>query len=60
VSARYDLVVGADGIRSRVRELAFDGDRAPDYTGVVVWRALLDRPAEAILVPPPWQRAGSC
>jgi 2-polyprenyl-6-methoxyphenol hydroxylase-like FAD-dependent oxidoreductase len=45
-SARYDLLVGADGIRSRVRELAFDGDVAPDYTGVVVWRALLDRPPE--------------
>jgi hypothetical protein len=29
-----------------VRALAFDGDRAPDYTGVVVWRALLDRPPE--------------
>jgi 2-polyprenyl-6-methoxyphenol hydroxylase-like FAD-dependent oxidoreductase len=46
-SARgYDLVVGADGIRSRVRELAFDGAPGPDYTGVVVWRALLHRPAE--------------
>jgi 2-polyprenyl-6-methoxyphenol hydroxylase-like FAD-dependent oxidoreductase len=45
-SARYDLLVGADGIRSRVRELAIDGDAAPDYTGVVGWRALLDRPAE--------------
>jgi 2-polyprenyl-6-methoxyphenol hydroxylase-like FAD-dependent oxidoreductase len=43
-SARYDLLVGADGIRSRVRELAFDGDTAPEYTGVVVWRALMDRP----------------
>src|SRR4051812_858437 len=43
-SARYDLLVGADGIRSRVRELAFDGDAEPEYTGVVVWRALLDRP----------------
>ena len=42
----YDLVVGADGIRSRVRELAFEGDAAPEYTGVVVWRALLDRPPE--------------
>jgi 2-polyprenyl-6-methoxyphenol hydroxylase-like FAD-dependent oxidoreductase len=44
-SARYDAIVGADGIRSRVRDLAL-GDRAPDYTGVVVWRALLDRPPE--------------
>ena len=45
-SARYDLLVGADGIGSRVRELAIDADAAPDYTGVVVWRALLDRPPE--------------
>jgi 2-polyprenyl-6-methoxyphenol hydroxylase-like FAD-dependent oxidoreductase len=45
-SARYDLLVGADGIRSRIRELAFAGDAAPGYTGVVVWRALLDRPPE--------------
>jgi 2-polyprenyl-6-methoxyphenol hydroxylase-like FAD-dependent oxidoreductase len=43
-SARYDVLVGADGIRSRVRALAFDGDAAPEYTGVVVWRALMDRP----------------
>jgi 2-polyprenyl-6-methoxyphenol hydroxylase-like FAD-dependent oxidoreductase len=43
---RYDVVVGADGIRSRVRELAFSGAPEPDYTGVVVWRALLDRPPE--------------
>jgi 2-polyprenyl-6-methoxyphenol hydroxylase-like FAD-dependent oxidoreductase len=43
-SARYDVLVGADGIRSRIRELAFAGDAAPGYTGVVVWRALLDRP----------------
>jgi 2-polyprenyl-6-methoxyphenol hydroxylase-like FAD-dependent oxidoreductase len=45
-SGRYDLLVGADGIRSRIRELAFDGDAAPEYTGVVVWRALMDRPPE--------------
>jgi 2-polyprenyl-6-methoxyphenol hydroxylase-like FAD-dependent oxidoreductase len=45
-SARYDLLVGADGIRSRVRELAFDGAAGPEYTGVVVWRALLERPPE--------------
>src|SRR3954452_6332125 len=28
-SATYDLLVGADGIRSRVLELALDGDAAP-------------------------------
>jgi hypothetical protein len=54
-SARYDLVVGADGIRSRVRELAFDGAPGPDYTGVVVWRA--DRPPAGGRSLPPLQRA---
>jgi 2-polyprenyl-6-methoxyphenol hydroxylase-like FAD-dependent oxidoreductase len=39
-------VVGADGIRSRVRDLVLDGAPGPDYCGVVVWRALLDRPPE--------------
>jgi 2-polyprenyl-6-methoxyphenol hydroxylase-like FAD-dependent oxidoreductase len=34
---RYDLVVGADGIRSRVRGLLF-GDIRPQFTGHGVWR----------------------
>lgn len=38
--ATADLVVGADGIRSVVRERLFD-DSAPEFTGYVAWRALV-------------------
>ncbi|MEU4244094.1 FAD-dependent monooxygenase [Actinoplanes sp. NPDC026619] len=41
-----DYLVGADGVRSRIRELlGLAGD--PWYTGQMVWRALVDRPAWA-------------
>jgi len=36
----YDLVVGADGIRSSVRRLVF-GDSAPRFVGQVSWRFLV-------------------
>jgi 2-polyprenyl-6-methoxyphenol hydroxylase-like FAD-dependent oxidoreductase len=39
----YDLVVGADGVRSQVRSL-IGVDGVPEYTGQMVWRALVDRP----------------
>lgn len=39
----YDLVVGADGIRSTVRSLVF-GDIQPGFAGFANWRALLPRP----------------
>ena len=42
---RYDLVVGADGVRSRVRELAF-GDRPLDYSGYTCWRLVVKVTAE--------------
>lgn len=42
-SRRCDLLVGADGLRSRVRELV-GIDVAPEYTGQIVWRALVERP----------------
>jgi FAD-dependent urate hydroxylase len=35
----YDLVVGADGITSAVRSLAFDAI-APSYTGAMAWRSV--------------------
>jgi len=35
-----DLVVGADGIRSRVRACVFDADQ-PRFTGRVAWRGLV-------------------
>jgi salicylate hydroxylase len=42
---RSDLVVGADGIHSAVRESLF-GAQAPRFTGVVCWRGLV--PANAL------------
>jgi 2-polyprenyl-6-methoxyphenol hydroxylase-like FAD-dependent oxidoreductase len=40
---RYDLVVGADGIRSQVRRLAFgEGDIA--YAGYTAFRTVVERP----------------
>lgn len=44
--ARYDLVVGADGLYSKVRAQVFPGAPAPRYSGQAVWRAVLPRPAE--------------
>ena len=42
----YDLVIGADGIHSRVRELIFGGEYHPRFTGQSVWRAVVPRPAD--------------
>ena len=44
-SVEADLLVGADGIHSRVRHLAF-GPEKPRFTGCVAWRGLV--PAERI------------
>ena len=41
----YDLVLGADGVHSRVRELVFGHDPSPQYTGQVIWRATAARPS---------------
>lgn len=41
----YDLVVGADGIRSRIRSLLFPGVE-PAFSGFSNWRVVLPRPAE--------------
>ena len=38
-SAEADLLVGADGIHSRVRTLLF-GPEKPRFTGCVAWRGL--------------------
>jgi 2-polyprenyl-6-methoxyphenol hydroxylase-like FAD-dependent oxidoreductase len=43
---RYDLVVGADGAFSKVRELVFGPDARPQYTGQAVWRITVARPPE--------------
>lgn len=44
---RFDLVVGADGIRSQVREaVAGAGALVPRYTGFGVWRSVHERPRD--------------
>ena len=43
---RFDLVVGADGASSRVRDLAFGAEHRPHYTGQMNWRATVRRPPE--------------
>jgi 2-polyprenyl-6-methoxyphenol hydroxylase-like FAD-dependent oxidoreductase len=45
-SRRYDLVVGADGLYSKVREAVFPNAQKPRYSGQAVWRAVLPRPPE--------------
>jgi naringenin degradation protein FdeE len=42
----YDLVVGADGLHSKVRELAFEKIPEPRFTGQAVWRTVVPRPPE--------------
>jgi 2-polyprenyl-6-methoxyphenol hydroxylase-like FAD-dependent oxidoreductase len=41
----YDLVIGADGIRSRVRTL-LGIETEPRPSGMSIWRVVADRPAE--------------
>ena len=43
---RYDLVVGADGAFSKVRDLLFGPDWRPKFTGQAVWRATVRRPTQ--------------
>ena len=44
-ASRYDLVIGADGIYSKVREMLFPAAVKPRFTGQSSWRILCDRPA---------------
>jgi len=44
--SRYDLVVGADGLYSKVRATVFPDAPQPRYSGQGVWRAVLPRPAD--------------
>lgn len=37
----YDLVIGADGVKSTVRQLAFPEAPLPDYVGNVCWRFIV-------------------
>lgn len=42
----YDLVVGADGVNSKVRKLIIPDAQAPEYTGQYAWRVTVPRPPE--------------
>ncbi|GAN79235.1 FAD-dependent oxidoreductase [Acidocella aminolytica] len=42
-SGRYDLVIGADGVNSKVREVVFPDAPAPRFTGQGSWRAIVPR-----------------
>jgi len=41
---RYELVVGADGIFSKTRDMIFPGAAKPRFTGQVIYRLLAERP----------------
>ena len=41
--SRYDLVIGADGLHSKVRQTVFPEAPKPRYTGQAVWRAVVPR-----------------
>jgi 2-polyprenyl-6-methoxyphenol hydroxylase-like FAD-dependent oxidoreductase len=41
---RFDLVVGADSVRSSVRDLAFPHMEEPEHTGQACWRVSMKRP----------------
>jgi 2-polyprenyl-6-methoxyphenol hydroxylase-like FAD-dependent oxidoreductase len=45
-SAQYDLIVGADGVYSKLRSLLFPTVAPPKYTGQYCWRLVADRPPE--------------
>lgn len=44
--ATYDLVIGADGLYSKVRQAVFPDAPHPRYTGQGIWRAVVPRPTE--------------
>lgn len=43
---RYDLVIGADGLYSKMRGAILPDAPTPQYSGQAVWRAVLPRPPE--------------
>jgi 2-polyprenyl-6-methoxyphenol hydroxylase-like FAD-dependent oxidoreductase len=43
-SARYDLLIGADGVNSQLRARFFPEVKPPQYIGQGVWRAVVKRP----------------
>lgn len=52
---RFDLVIGADGIGSRVRELTF-GKVPTEYSGYTCWRFVVEAPLEQSTLCEMWGR----
>lgn len=54
--ARYDLLVGADGVQSKMRELVLRGAPRAAFTAHVHWCARLDREPQPLQIdlPLPW------
>jgi 2-polyprenyl-6-methoxyphenol hydroxylase-like FAD-dependent oxidoreductase len=44
--SQYDLVIGADGCNSKLRDVIFPNAPKPRFTGQGCWRAVVPRPAE--------------
>jgi len=47
-AARYEFVIGADGLNSSVRAALLPNAPRPQYTGQGVWRAVAPRPPEVV------------
>ncbi len=43
---RFDLVIAADGVHSKTRQLLMPDSPLPSYTGQGVWRAVLPKPQD--------------
>lgn len=48
IQAHYDLVVGADGVFSKLRNLLMPEQQQPEYTGQACWRIQFERPSDII------------
>jgi 2-polyprenyl-6-methoxyphenol hydroxylase-like FAD-dependent oxidoreductase len=45
-TGKYDLVVGADGLRSKVREMIFGATPKPKFENQIVWRYNVKKPED--------------
>ncbi|GEL17957.1 FAD-dependent monooxygenase [Pseudonocardia asaccharolytica] len=53
-----DLIVGADGIGSLTRSLAFPGHPGPEYAGVTAWRTVVPWQGEPVRATETWGGRG--